>query len=269
MIFRESSQSSRLLAVTGAAACGLPQPGAPSRSTSARALRRRVSVETAPPPSPQPPSPLAWSAAVLSGGVVPALALLLLPGGAPASVPFAAAILAVGLMGTGMISAAAAGRLGPGVLLAGVAAGALVLLAHLLGMPSLAELPATALAMLVASVSFAARGALFARSAAAKGWWIAVGVVAGEAAMLGTAAAMPGALPVWLLALLPAQWASMAIGTALSGAGALAAWAPLLALAGTAAATLLVARLWPRRWPYAIMFTTWLALSAAVLHHAP
>lgn len=225
-------------------------------------------METDPPPSPLPPSPLAWSVAALAGGIAPALALLLL-GGAPASVPIAAAILAVGLMGTGMISAAAAGRLGLGVLLAGVAGGALVVLARLLGMPSLADFPATALAMLVASVSFAARGALFARSAADKGWWIAVGVVAGEAAMLGTAAAMPGALPDWLLALLPAQWANMAIGAALGGGGALAAWAPLLALGGTAATTLLVARLWPRRWPYAIMFTTWLALSAVVLHHAP
>jgi hypothetical protein len=66
------------------------------------------------------------------------------------------------------------------------------------------------------------------------------------------------------LVLLPAQWASTAIQTALTGTGTRAAASALLALAGTAAATLLVARLWPRRWPYLVMFTTWLALSALV-----
>jgi hypothetical protein len=118
--------------------------------------------------------------------------------------------------------------------------------------------------MIIASFSFAARGKLFARSAGNRGWWIAVFVVAGEAAILITAATKPGALPAWLLVLLPAQWASTAIQTALTGTGTRAAAAPLIALAGTAAATLLVARLWPRRWPYLIMFSTWLALSALV-----
>jgi uncharacterized membrane protein YccC len=73
-------------------------------------------------------------------------------------------------------------------------------------------------------------------------------------------------LPEWLLVLLPAQWANVAIQTALTGTGTLAASAVLLALAGTAAATLLVARLWPRRWPYLIMFTVWLGLSTLVWH---
>ena len=81
-------------------------------------------------------------------------------------------------------------------------------------------------------------------------------VVGGEAAMLLTAWVMPGALPDWLLVLLPAQWASMAIQSAMGGNGILAASSALIALGGTAAATLLVWRLWPRRWPYAIMFTT-------------
>ena len=87
-------------------------------------------------------------------------------------------------------------------------------------------------------------------------------VVCGEAAMLATAAARPGALPEWLLVLLPAQWASSAIEAALNG-GRLAS-AELIALAGTAAATVLVTRLLPRRWPYLIMFSVWLGLSALV-----
>ena len=84
--------------------------------------------------------------------------------------------------------------------------------------------------------------------------------------MVLTAAAMPGALPGWLLALLPAQWASAAIQTTLTTSGAGVALSELIALAGTAAATLLVAALWPRRWPYLVMFTTWLGLSALVWH---
>lgn len=55
--------------------------------------------------------------------------------------------------------------------------------------------------------------------------------------------------------------------TALTGTGTRAASSALLALAGTAAATLLVAWLWPQRWPYLIMFTAWLGLSALVWHH--
>ena len=38
----------------------------------------------------------------------------------------------------------------------------------------------------------------------------------------------------------------------------------MIALAGTAATTLLVARMLPRRWPYLIMFSAWLGLSVLV-----
>lgn len=178
----------------------------------------------------------------------------------------AAPLLAVGLMSVGMIGAAVAGRLWIGVGLAVLTGAGLIVLARALGLPPLPHPLSIGLAVLVASISFAARGTLFARSAGARGWWIAVFVVAGEAAILATAYAMPGALPAWLLVLLPAQWASTAIQTALAGTGTAAASSPLIALAGTAAATLLVARLWPRRWPYLIMFTAWLALSALVWH---
>ncbi len=181
---------------------------------------------------------------------------------------FAGPILAITLMSVGMIAGAKSGRLWIGVGLALLSGGALVLFARVLGMPPLPHPLSATLAMLIASISFAVRGALFARSAADKGWWIAVAVVAGEAAVLFTAAASPGALPDWLLALLPAQWASTAIRTALTGTGTAAAVWELSALAGTAAATLLVAKLWPRRWPYLIMFSTWLGLSALVWHGA-
>ncbi|WP_426163261.1 hypothetical protein [Sandarakinorhabdus sp. DWP1-3-1] len=169
-----------------------------------------------------------------------------------------------------MIAAAIAGRLWIGVLLALLAGAGLLLLARALGMPPLPHPFSTGLAIVIASFSFAARGTLFARTASDaaynRGWWIAVFVVAGEAAMLLTASAIPGALPAWLLVLLPAQWASVAIQTALTGTGTRAASSALLALAGTAAVTLLVARLRPRRWPYAVMFTAWLGLSALVWH---
>ena len=218
------------------------------------------------------PSFLVWSVVVLAGGAAPVLAMLML-GDA-----LAGPILALGLMGAGMIGAAAAGRLWIGLLLALLAGAGLVLLARALGMPGLPHPVSTGLAFIIASFSFAARGSLFARSAADKGWWIAVFVVGGEAAMLGTALALPGALPDWLLVLLPAQWASMAIqagfsgnGMGATGMGATgtggAGWA-LLALAGTGAVTLLVARLWPRRWPYLLMFMAWLGLSALVWHRA-
>ncbi len=217
---------------------------------------------------PWPGSVLAWLAVALAGVVAPAMAMLMLVD-APAPAPLALVggpILAVGLMGVGMIAAAAAGRLWIGVMLALLIGAGLMMGARALGMPALPHPFSTGLAVIIASVSFAARGALFARSAGEKGWWIAVFVVAGEAAMLSTASAMPGALPDWLLVLLPAQWASTAIQTALTGTGTRAASSALLALAGTAAVTLLVARLWPRRWPYALMFTAWLALSALVWH---
>lgn len=212
---------------------------------------------------------LAWLSAALAGIAAPALAMLLYIG-TSASAPLALVggpLLAVGLMGVGMIAGAAAGRLWVGVVLALLAGAGLILLARALGMAGLPHPLSTGFALIIASISFAARGALFARSASDKGWLIALAVVAGEAAMLFTAAARPGALPEWLLVLLPAQWASTAIQTALTGSGMLAAGSALIALAGTAAATLLVAFLWPRRWPYLIMFTAWLGLSALVWHH--
>jgi len=209
---------------------------------------------------------LAWSAVALAGVAAPTLAMLMLVD-APAPAPLALVggpILGVGLMGVGMIGAAAAGRLWIGVLLALLTGVGLILLARALGMPPLPHPFSTGLAVIIASFSFAARGTLFARTASNKGWWIAVFVVSGEAAILLTASALPGALPDWLLVLLPAQWASTAIQTALTGTGTRAASSALFALAGTAAATLLVARLLPHRWPYAVMFTAWLGLSALV-----
>lgn len=194
---------------------------------------------------------------------------MLVLAGAPDRAPIAlivGPILAVGLMGAGMIGAAAAGRLWIGVVLALLAGAGLILFARALGMPSMPNPLAAGIALVIASVSFAARGALFARSASDKGWLIAIAVVGGEAAMVFTASALPGALPDWLLVLLPAQWASAAIQTSLSDTGTLAASSALIALGGTAVATLLVAGLWPRRWPYLIMFSTWLGCSALVWH---
>lgn len=203
---------------------------------------------------------------VLVGAAAPAAAMLVLADSPAAALPSAAgAVLALGLMGSGMIAAAVSGRIGVGVGCALLTGAGLVLLLRALagtGAPS-GVLPAGFAAM-VAATSFAARGALFARSAAERGWWIALAVVGGEAAMVATAAIRPEAVPDWLLALLPAQWASTAIGFALGGAGIPAAGTVLLALAGTAATTLLVAALWPRRWPYLVMFSAWLALSALV-----
>ncbi len=224
------------------------------------------------PPSPVP-SPnlriLALLCVAMAGVAAPAIAMLMLGHGA-VSAPLArvsGALLAVGMMGAGMIGAAATGRFWVGVVLAMLAGTGLVALAFALGVPPLAHPLSLAIALILASFSFAARGALFARSAADKGWLIAVLVVAGEAAMLFTAAAMPKALPDWLLVLLPAQWASTAIGAALHGMDAWAAGAALMALLGTGAATMLVAGLWPRRWPYLVMFTAWLGFSALVWHH--
>jgi hypothetical protein len=207
---------------------------------------------------------LPWLVAALAGVAAPAIAILLLANAPTSSFAAGGPILAVGLMAVGMISAAASGRLWIGIALALLSGAGLILFARALGLPYFDHPLASGLALIIASSSFAARGALFARSAADKGWWVAIAVVAGEAAMLATAAARPGSLPDWLLALLPAQWASTAIQIALTGVG----MAPpeLLALAGTAAATLLVARLWPRKWPYLVMFSAWLGLSALVWH---
>jgi hypothetical protein len=211
---------------------------------------------------------LAWLAVALAGVAAPTFAMLMLVD-APAPAPLVLAggpILALSLMGVAMIAAAATGRLWTGVLLALLSGAGLILMARTLGMPPLPHPFSTGLAFIIASFSFAARGRLFARTATDKGWWIAIFVVAGEAAVLLTATARPGSLPDWLLVLLPAQWASVAIQTALTGTGTRAASSALLALAGTAGVTLLVARLWPRRWPYALMFTAWLGLSALVWH---
>lgn len=211
---------------------------------------------------------LAWGTAIVTGIVLPVLALVLLANGAApgALASLGGTIFAVGLMGMGMIAAAVAGSFTLGIGLALSSAAGLILLALVLGMPVPLHLASLGFAMLVASLSFAARGALFARSAMDKGWWIALFVVAGEVAIVATALALPGALPDWLLALLPAQWASVAIQTALTGTGTRAASSALIALFVTAAATLFVAAMWPRRWPYAVMFTTWLAASALVMH---
>ncbi|MEE4278533.1 MAG: hypothetical protein V2I82_08740, partial [Halieaceae bacterium] len=101
----------------------------------------------------------------------------------------------------------------------------------------------------IASCSFAARGALFAKTLSDKGWLMALFVVVGEASVLLIVSVWPGALPDWFLALLPAQWASIAIGAALAGSGPSATMPVLIALAGTATTTLLAARLWLHRWP--------------------
>lgn len=211
---------------------------------------------------------IAWLCGGLAGVIAPALALIVLThGNTPQpSASLAGTVMAVAMMAGGMITAAASGSLRVGAGLAVVTGTGLALLARALGLPSLPNPAWGGTAMIIAATSFAARGALFARSAADRGWIIAIAVVAGEAAIVATALADPQALPEWLLALLPAQWASIAIGAALAGTGGRAAFWALCALAGTAAATLLVASLWPRRWPYLMMFTTWLGLSALVFY---
>lgn len=199
-----------------------------------------------------------WLAVALAGVLLPALAMLRVD-----TMTLAAKsgpILAAGLMGTGMIAAAVAARFWMGVALALTTGVGFIALAQRLGMAPLVHPLSTTLALLVASISFAARGTLFTRAHPRHGWIIAVLVVCGEAATLLTAAWLPD----WLLVLLPAQWASAAIATAIVGSGTRAALAVLVALAGTAVTTLLVARLLPRKWPYAIMFTAWLAFSALV-----
>ena len=209
------------------------------------------------------PSPfLAWLTVALAGAAAPALAMLLLVNAPLAQI--GGPILAVSLMGVGMIGAAAAGRLWIGVLFALLTGAGIILLARGLGMPALPHPFSTGLAILIASASFAARGTLFARASSSRGWWIAVSVVAGEAATVLIVFALPGLLPNWLLVLLPAQWATAAIQIALTGTGTRAASSVLIALAGTAATTTLVVLLWPRRWPYLLMFTAWLSFSALV-----
>jgi hypothetical protein len=217
----------------------------------------------------QPIWPLAaWLCVALAGVIAPFSAVLLVADSAPPSGWEAASgpILAVGLMGAGMIGASAAGRFGFGLVLAILVGAGLFAFASVSGVSALPSFGSASIAIAIASLSFAARGALFARSAADKGWLIAVFVVAGEAAIILTAFWAPGSLPHWLLVLLPAQWTSMAVHSVVTGSGLAPVNAPLIALAGTAAATLFVASMWPRRWPYLVMFTTWLSLSALVWH---
>lgn len=203
--------------------------------------------------------PATWLAVVLAGGI-PAVALLRLADTPQTLALVSGPLLALGLMGVAMLATAVAGRLWAGVLLALLAGMGMILLARALGMAALPHPFSTGLAVIVASLSFAARGLLFARAYPGKGWLLALFVVSGEAAILVTASL----LPAWLLTLLPAQWASTAIQTAVTGTGTRAASSALLALGGTAATTLLVASLLPRRWPYLLMFTAWLGLSALV-----
>ena len=206
---------------------------------------------------------LPWTIAVLTGAAAPALALLALARAEPGP-PLSAAVaplLAVALMASGMIGAAAGGRARNGMALALACGLGLSLLAMALGLVVFPQTALLALPIIAASLSFAARGTLFARSGGRRGWWIALAVLAGEGAMLALALARPGDVPGVLLALLPAQWASMAIGAAIDGTAHPAA---LLALTGTAATTLLVAHLWPARWPYLLMFSAWLGFAALV-----
>lgn len=206
----------------------------------------------------------AWGTAFLAGVAVPALIMVALWAASSPVVLAGGPILALGLMGVGMIAAATAGHFWIGVGLSLFNAACLVVLARVLGMPALLHPLSVGLAMIIASGSFAARGALFAKTLAHRGWLMALFVVSGEASVLLVASAYPGLLPDWFLALLPAQWASIAIQVALTGSGTFAAIPVLIALAGTAATTLLAANLWLRRWPYLLMFTAWLGLSALV-----
>lgn len=206
----------------------------------------------------------AWCTTALVGVAIPVAVMLVLSAENPALALTSAPIFTLGLMGAGLIGAATAGHFWIGVFLALLSAACLAVSALALGMPMLPHPGSTGLAMMIASCSFAARGALFSTTLARKGWLMALFVVAGEASVLLIVSVFPGALPNWFLALLPAQWASIAIETALIGEGTLGAMPVLIALAGTAATTLLAARLWLHRWPYLLMFTTWLGLSALV-----
>ncbi|WOJ96002.1 hypothetical protein R0137_12215 [Congregibacter brevis] len=206
----------------------------------------------------------AWSATVVLGVAVPILVLLTLSGSPSSLVISSGPILTLGLMGVGIIAASTAGRFGLAVSLALMNGASLIVFALLLGMPAPTHPFSTVLAMVIATVSFSARGALFAITLSQRGWLMALFVVAGEASVLLIVSLFPGALPDWFLALLPAQWASIAIQASLSGAGTLAAIPVLIALAGTAVTTLLAARFCLHRWPYPLMFTVWLGLSALV-----
>ena len=207
---------------------------------------------------------IAWCTTVLTGVAVPVLFMLVLSASSSPVMLAGGPIFTLGLMGVGIIAAATAGYFWIGVLLALLNVTCLVVFAIALGMPGLSHPASLGLAMVVASGSFAARGALFAKTLSQRGWLMALFVVAGEASVLLIVSIWPGVLPNWFLALLPAQWASIAIQAALTGSGTWAALPVLLALAGTATTTLLAAKLWLRRWPYLLMFTAWLGLSAMV-----
>ena len=211
----------------------------------------------------------AWSAAVLAGVAVPILIMLVLWSTSAPLVEAIGPLFTLGLMGVGIIAAATAGSFWTGVLLAWLNTACLMALALVLGMPVLLHPSSTVFAMVIASGSFAARGALFSKTMPNRGWLMGLFVVSGEASVLLIAYVWPGALPLWFLALLPAQWASIAIQTTLTGPGTFATMPVLTALAGTAATTLLAARLWRRGWPYLLMFTAWLGLSALVYFWSP
>ncbi len=206
----------------------------------------------------------AWSTALLTGVVIPVLIMVLLSATSSPLDSASGPILTLGLMGVGIIAAATARNFWIGVSLALLNVVCLIVLAHALGMPAMSHPLSAGLAMIIASGSFAARGALFSKTLTHKAWLMALFVVAGEASVLLIASVFPGVLPYWFLALLPAQWANIAIQAAVTGSGTVAAIPALIALGGTAATTLLAARLWLRRWPYLLMFTAWLGLSALV-----
>ncbi len=192
------------------------------------------------------------------------LALLVNRDNASALLESAGPVFTLGLMGVGILAAANTGQFRSGVTLALLNVVCLTLLALALGLPAPPQPLATAFVMIIASGSFAARGALFAKTLARRAWLMGLFVVAGEASVLLIAALLPDALPTWFLALLPAQWASVAIQTTLTGAGQFSAAAALIALGGTAMSTMVAAKLWYRPWPYPLMFTTWLGLSTLV-----
>ncbi len=205
-----------------------------------------------------------WTTMTLVGVAVPVLLMLVLSAAPSSLLLKSGPVFTLGLMGVGIIAASIIGYFWIGVLLALVNGAGLVVLAFALGMSTLAHPTSTGLAMVIASGSFAARGALFSKTLSRKGWLMALFVVTGEASVLLIASLWPGALPDLFLALLPAQWSSIAIQTALTGTGTLEALPVLIALAGTAATTLLATKLYPRPWPYLLMFTAWLGLSAVV-----
>jgi len=225
---------------------------------------RSLSMTPSPPSKAKARSLPAWGTTVVSGCVVPVGILIALSAASASLVATTGAVFTLGLMGVGIIGAATMGHFGLGVLLALLNVACLIALASALGMPAPLHPLSMALAMIIASFSFTARGALFSKTMGHRGWLMALFVVAGEASVLVIAYAAPGALPDWFLALLPAQWANLGIQSALTGSGTLAALPVLIALGGTATTTLLAARLWLQRWPYLLMFSAWLGLSALV-----